>query len=129
MTSLVLTDHCKTPGWLLQRFKGYFDPCPSYPDFDGLNIDWQEKNYCNPPYSNKIPWIKKAIEESKKGRLTTMLLPTATDAAWFHDLIVPNFHIEFLRGRLKLDNGKHPKYGSMLVETQKQDYAHYGTNE
>ena len=88
-----------------------------FPEIMLVWYGWKKFNYVNPPYSNKVPWIKKAIEEQKKGNKTVMLLPAATDAAWFHDLVVPNFDIEFMRGRLKLDNGKHPKYGSMLITT------------
>lgn len=110
-----LTDHATTPIWLMKFFKDYFDPCPSIGTFNGLRIPWMKKNYVNPPYSEKIPWIKKAIEESKKGNKTVMLLPVDTSAVWFHDLILPNFEIHLFRGRLDLDNGHHPRYPSMLV--------------
>jgi len=111
------TDHAPTPKWLMEIFKAFFDPCPSVAAFDGLNVGWAKKNYCNPPYSVKIPWIKKAIQESLKGNLTVMLLPVDTSAAWFHDLIMPNFSIHLFRGRLNLDNGHHPKFPSMLAIT------------
>jgi|SRR6267378_1365635 len=113
--SNILTDLAPSPGWMLRLFEDFFDPCPAKPDFDGLAIPWTRRNYCNPPYSDKVPWIKKAIEEAKFGNMTVMLLPQATDAAWYHDLVVPNAEILSFRGRLQLDNGKHPKYGSMLV--------------
>ena len=45
-----------------------------------------------------------------------MLLPVDTSAAWFHDLIMPNFKMFLFRGRLDLDNGHHPKFPSMLVK-------------
>lgn len=109
------TDIAPSPKWLLELFQDFFDPCPSNPQFDGLVISWQKRNYCNPPYSDKIPWIKKAIEESKKGNMTIMLLPSATGAAWYHDLVIPNAKILHFRGRLQLDNGKHPAYDSMLI--------------
>lgn len=44
-----------------------------------------------------------------------MLLPYAPDAVWYFDLVVPNAEILGFRGRLELDNGKHDRYGSMLV--------------
>jgi len=96
-------------------FEDFFDPCPTNPLTDGLLTYWKKRNYCNPPYSEKIPWIKKAIDEQKKGNTTVMLLPAATDAIWYHDLVVPNAIILLLRGRLQLDNGKHPRYGSILA--------------
>ena len=109
------TDFAPSPFWLYNMYKGFFDPCPANPILNGLEIDWKARNYVNPPYSNKIPWIKKAIEEQKKGNLTVMLLPQDTSAAWYHDLVLPNAEVLSFRGRLQLDNGKHPKYGSMLV--------------
>jgi len=110
-----ITDFASSPYWLLQLFDDFFDVCPPNPKWDGLKMNWQKRNYCNPPYSDKIPWIKKAIEEADKGNMTVMLIPNVPDAAWYHDLIIPNAEILSFRGRLQLDNGKHPRYASMLV--------------
>lgn len=108
------SDNCPSPKKYRDMFSKCFDPCPSVPDFDGLAIEWHQVNFVNPPYSRKIAWIKKAMQQMKKGRTSIMLLPTATDAAWFHDLIMKFAKIRFIRGRLVLDGGKHPRYGSML---------------
>lgn len=110
-----VNDVSPSPKWLLGLFNGYFDPCPINPVFDGLHISWKRFNYVNPPYSNKRPWIEKAIIEMKNGNTTVMLLPHDSSAAWYHDLVVPNAEILSFRGRLQLDNGKHPRYGSMLA--------------
>jgi len=41
-----------------------FDPCPKKPRFDGLKIDWKERNFINPPYGSEITkWVDKALEE------------------------------------------------------------------
>src|SRR5438105_2906670 len=70
-----------------------FDPCPMNPQglraFDGLGKAWGNSNYLNPPYSDKEPWILRAIEEQSKGNTTVMLLPADTSTVWFHDLILP----------------------------------------
>jgi hypothetical protein len=112
-------DNEPTPKYLLKEiydeFKIIFDPCPPSPTFDGLTIPWKKRNYCNPPYSKKQLWIAKALEEQKKGNLTVMLLPVDTSTAWFQDKIMPNCEVRWLRGRIKLDNGKHPMYASMLA--------------
>lgn len=69
-----------------------FDPCP-YPKpegFDGLTCDWGQRNYVNPPFgsilhqgpNDKKPkkkgptaWMRKAIEESKKGKFVLIVYP------------------------------------------------------
>jgi hypothetical protein len=50
----------------------------------------------------KVAFISKAIEESKKWKTCIMLLPVSTSTKVFHDLILPNKkEIRFLRGRVK----------------------------
>jgi len=92
---------------LNEEFAFNFDPCPyqhNKSKWDGLNIDWQERNFINPPYSRmlKESFIRKAVEESKKGKLCVMLLPVSTSTKIFHDWILPNkTEIRFVRGRIK----------------------------
>ena len=73
---------------LNQEFEFDFDPCP-YPkpdDFDGLEAEWGESNYVNPPFgsykdrnSNKkygpTAWARKAIKEFKKGKRIIIVYP------------------------------------------------------
>jgi len=104
-------DDWATPPQLLQQlnneFNFNFDPCPymhNINDWDGLKIDWKERNFINPPYRRKLKelFVKKAIEESKKGRLCVMLIPVSTSTLLFHEHILPNSSdIRFLRGRVK----------------------------
>ena len=63
-----------------------FDPCP-YPKpdgFDGLTCEWGQRNYVNPPFGSimhngrkKGPtaWMRKAIEEQRKGKLSVVVYP------------------------------------------------------
>jgi site-specific DNA-methyltransferase (adenine-specific) len=111
--NLVNSDNWETPKSLYdelnKEFDFDFDPCPICfeeikPENDGLLIDWGKRNYINPPYSRKLKdaFVKKAIEESKKGKLCVMLLPVSTSTILFHDFIKPNAkEIRFLRGRVK----------------------------
>ncbi len=83
-----------------------FDPCPYQADFDGLKIEWGGANFINPPYSRKLKeaFVKKALEESKKGKTCVLLLPVSTSTSLFHDIILPNAKkIEFVRGRIKFE--------------------------
>lgn len=92
---------------LNNEFHFDFDPCPLNHDmskWDGLKTEWRNSNFINPPYSRKLKeaFIKKAIEESKKGKLCVMLLPVSTSTVIFHDYILPNkTEIRFIKGRLR----------------------------
>ena len=106
-------DNWETPSYLYDKlnkeFNFDFDPCPICfdeitPDKDGLLIEWGQRNFVNPPYSRKLKeaFVKKAIKESKKGKLCVCLLPVSTSTILFHDYILPNaYDIRFLRGRVK----------------------------
>lgn len=92
---------------LNEEFNFDFDPCPlqhNIEEWDGLEIEWGLRNYINPPYSRTLKelFIKKAVLESKKGKLCVMLLPVSTSTVIFHDVIKPNAkEIRFVRGRIK----------------------------
>ena len=99
-------DHWQTPQWLYdildEEFKFDFDPCPIHAEFDGLEVEWGERNYINPPYNrfDKPKFIQKAFEEWKKGKTCVMLLPAATGTKQFHDIILPHARVIFIRGRI-----------------------------
>ena len=71
---------------LNDEFAFTFDPCP-YPkpeNFDGLDAEWGESNYVNPPFGVVIhkgkkkgatAWARKCIEEHKKGKRVVMVYP------------------------------------------------------
>lgn len=104
------SDNWKTPPEFYDKlnaeFNFDFDPCPyteGEPEVDGLKIEWGQRNYINPPYSRglKDAFVKKAIEESHKGKLCVMLIPVSTSTKLFHDPILPeNPEIRFVRGRI-----------------------------
>lgn len=115
---------------LNDEFNFTFDPCPFQHDitlWDGLEIEWGERNYINPPYSRtlKESFVRKAINESRKGKLCVMLLPVSTSTKLFHEDILPNKkEIRFIKGRLKfigintkgeLVSDKSGMHDSMLV--------------
>jgi len=100
-----------------KEFNFDFDPCPNNPKFDGLSVQWGKSNYINPPYSEAKEWIKKAYEESLKGKVCVMLLPSRTDTKIFHEIILPYaYQIRFVKGRLKFEqyNNSAP-FPSMIV--------------
>jgi len=81
-----------------------FDPCPPNPKFDGLNCDWGQSNFVNPPYSDIETWIQKCEAEAQKGKTVVLLVPSRTDTKWWHDFAMKADEIRFIRGRLKFDD-------------------------
>ena len=66
---------------------------------DGLTAEWEQVNWCNPPFDECQKCIKKAFEEQQKGKTTLMLLPVRTETKYWHDYILFNHKvtIKFLR--------------------------------
>jgi site-specific DNA-methyltransferase (adenine-specific) len=107
------SDNWATPEWLYNdlcsEFHFDFDPCPLNigkitPDKNGLLIPWGSRNYINPPYKLKIKeaFVKRAVDESKKGKLCVMLLPVSTSTDLFHNYILPLADdIRFIKGRVQ----------------------------
>ena len=48
-----------------------------------------------------MAFIRKAYEESLKGKICILLLPVTTDIPVFHELILPYADITFIKGRVK----------------------------
>ena len=111
---------------LCAEFNFDFDPCPFNdgeitPDKDGLIIEWGKSNYINPPYSRmlKEAFVKRAVDESKKGKVCVMLLPVSTSTKLFHEWIQPNAkEIRFVKGRIAFEGvntfGVRVKKGQLL---------------
>lgn len=74
---------------------------------DGLKLDWDKKNWMNPPYGSEIgKWIAKAYRESLKGKLVVCLLPSRTDTKWWQEFVMKSNYILFIKGRLKFSGKK-----------------------
>ncbi len=102
------SDDWATPLGLYRELDNEFhfndDPCPLQAKgkiTDGLERDWGTRTFVNPPYSNPLPWVRKAIAEARRGKLVVMLLKSDTSTRCFHDYILPYAEIRYLRGRLK----------------------------
>lgn len=112
------SDDWRTPTKLYEKMmKGEtFDPCPYMSEIDGLKIEWGKRNYVNPPYSQLKKWIIKAIEEHRKGKQITMLIPARTDTKAFKMLVDYGSQIKFIIGRIKFNDAENAPFPSMLVK-------------
>lgn len=101
-----VNDKWKTPEVFYEKlneeFNFDFDPCPPNPEFDGLEIEWGNRNFVNPPYGNVISkWLAKAVEEQEKGNTSVFLIPSRTDTKWWHTYVMQADEIRFIKGRLR----------------------------
>ena len=137
------SDEWATPPEVVERLARRFgpfdlDPCcrvetakaPTYftKDADGLQQQWRGRVWVNPPYSDPAPWIAKAVESVDSGEAdrVVMLLPASIDTGWFHDLVLPNADVVFMRGRIKFLGWMgtpigSPKAGTVLAVFPKRD--------
>jgi site-specific DNA-methyltransferase (adenine-specific) len=102
---------------LNREFQFDFDPCPIDGTIDGLGplfSVWEGKRvFCNPPYDDIAPWLRRAAEAD----CAVYLIPSRTDTRWFHEIILPKAtEIRFIRGRLKFGGHQNSApFPSMIV--------------
>lgn len=100
-------------------YRRYVPPCFDVSDrhggaFSALHQPWPEPWWCNPPYGQGIGrWIARM-----PGGHGVALLPARTDTRWFHDYVLGQCEIEFIRGRLCFDGLGPAPFPSMM--------CHYG---
>ena len=127
------SDLWKTPKDMYDLFikNGYFDPCPSNPRFNGLEIKWSDKNFVNPPYSEIEKWVDKAIYEVYNNQsIVFLLVPSRTDTKWFHKLLNTNdisVTLTFIKGRLKFGESKNTAtFPSVIIRISKTHQTEFG---
>lgn len=87
---------------------------------DSLSFDWAEEInaifpsvrnwvWCNPPYSNPKPWVKKAIESQHNGLGVVLLLNADDSTEWFFKALESVSEIRRITGYRqggKFNNGR-----------------------
>ena len=73
---------------------------------DALNSGWEPYDgydlgfysWCNPPYSDIGPWVRKAAEQSKQGIGCVMLVMADTSVGWYAEAIKTCQEVRFIVG-------------------------------
>ncbi|HTT74221.1 MAG TPA: DNA N-6-adenine-methyltransferase [Thermoplasmata archaeon] len=100
-----MSDDWATPRWLLEvLFDGqpYFDACPVNPDglraTDGLGR-WPTDRpvFCNPPYSDPGPWVRKARDHPGP---VVLLVKCDPSTAWWQES-AHAFRVVYIGQRLR----------------------------
>jgi len=117
-----MNNNYATDEYILDMFDGWFDPCPldKNPKIDGLQIEWKDKTFVNPPYSEPLRWVRKAIKENMDRKLIVMLLRMDTSTRWFKELQEAGAKFLWFSGRLQFNTGKSANFPSMLVVLTKR---------
>lgn len=70
---------------------------------DGLSQDWFGRVFVNPPFSQKIEFLKKAVEERDNTDVIFVVTPDSTDTkSWWHEYIAPEAdYVWFSEGRIE----------------------------
>jgi site-specific DNA-methyltransferase (adenine-specific) len=102
------------------EFDFTLDPCASVPlkpgiDYfteadNGLWMSWPvgARVFINPPYGRVIAdWMRKITLERERCEVIVALIPSRTDSAWWHDMVMPADEIRFIRGRLHFEGVDH----------------------
>lgn len=112
------SDEWRTPKVMYDSYinNGYYDPCPYQSKINALEIEWNEKNFVNPPYSKIKEFVNKAIEEHSKGKEVILLIPARTDTKYFKLLVDYGSNITFITGRLHFNNDNSAPFPSCIVK-------------
>ena len=87
---------------------------------DGLHQPWYGEVWCNPPFSEKDAWLRKAIDERENYDRCIMLIPVDTSTDWFHDYVTEADFVCFDGSRISFvkpdgSQGNSPNFGTMFV--------------
>lgn len=122
-------DEWGTPQWLYDRmfyeFPFELDVCASEQnhkcknyitkEMDSFKTPWADWNWCNPPYSDQLPWIKRAIDLTQEGKKTVMLPMCDTSTEAFK-LCAQYGSVRLINHRITFEGASGaPRFASMIV--------------
>ena len=115
------SDKYETDSWIRAMFPSdiWFDPCPiDWVESDpcGLMISWWTPTFVNPPYSNPLPWVMKAIDANQlDGHTVVLLLKHDSSTKWYRLLHEAGAKILLINERLKYGTKTGAAFPSMLA--------------
>jgi len=70
---------------------------------DGLNSNWDDDVWCNPPHSITGKFVEKAFEEWNKNNINIMMIIPANTCSskYWHDYIEDNAEYHAIKGRIR----------------------------
>ena len=86
-------------------------------DEDGLTQAWHGNVWLNPPFSEKRPWYKRAVNQYKNGDVDRLvaLAPGDVSTDWFHNWFSTADALVFLNGRdWYISPGKCPTFSTQI---------------
>jgi phage N-6-adenine-methyltransferase len=121
-------DRAQTPWWFVRAVEAWqgapFDldvcanaataKCDLYYSLQEMGIDslqkpWMPNNWCNPPYSDILPWVYKAAAEAERGNRTVMLIPDKPEVLYCREawrLAAAVYHMPFRLNFLRPDGSR-----------------------
>lgn len=74
-----------------KEFHFDFDPCPVGGEltFNGLQVEWGQCNYVNPPFSEISEWLIKGNMEMVKGKRSIFLIPFRSNTKYWENYVFP----------------------------------------
>ena len=79
------------------------------PEVNGLAQEWTGVCFMNPPYGREMGvWIKKGLDSARRGATVVCVIPSRTDAMWWHEYVMRASEVRFLRGRETFGGSENP---------------------
>ena len=112
-------DDLRTPAYVYKAFGRIdLDPCAGAEtnigtvnyalerNEDGLSLEWDGFVFCNPPFSEKKPWIEKMIRHGNG----ILLLPERGSTPWFGPLAEASGRYFVMRKKINFEGGSWASY-------------------
>jgi phage N-6-adenine-methyltransferase len=102
---------------------------------DALSVKaWRSPAFCNPPYDNLIPWLRKFDEQASRGSTIIALIPAAVGTRWWFEEVhnaETRPDVLFLIGRVPFlhpdrERASAPNHDSVVLVYQPGTYRRIG---